>query len=90
MTSPLMISIALHYYCRAGDFGKGIGDNNFDAPAVRDAIGDMRSAGLLAASPAGCEAQYFATEGLKVYVEALKSVPFPLQQWAIPASERTP
>ena len=47
MATPLEISIALWYHCRVGDYGAGTGDNNFDAPAVQQALANMTSAGLL-------------------------------------------
>lgn len=84
MASPLEINIALWYRCRAGDYGKGNGDDNYNAPAVQSAFKGMVDAGLLALSPAGCEATYYATPALEVYVAALCSVPLPIQQWVIP------
>lgn len=84
MATPLEISIALHYRCRPGDYGKGMGDNNWTAPAVRDTIAFFVERGLLAKSPQGCEAEYYPTDALQVYVNALCNVPLPVQQWVIP------
>lgn len=82
--TPLEITIALFYRCRAGDYGKDNGDNNYNAPAVQSALKGFVDTGLLALSPAGCEATYYATPALEVYVEALCSVPLPVQKWVIP------
>jgi hypothetical protein len=87
MATPLKIEIGLWYHCRPGDYGKNSGDNNFMAPAVQDAIQDFINGGLLARSPAGCEAQYFGTDALKVWVDGLCSVRWPVQQWVIPTGE---
>jgi len=88
MASPLKINIALWYQCRPGDYGKDAGDYNFKAPAVQDALLDFVNGGLLGKNPAGCEAEFYATEALKVWVEALCSVPWPVQTWVIPNGER--
>jgi hypothetical protein len=85
--SPLMISIALWYFCRCDDYGKGNGDNNFDAPAVKEVFQEFVTAGLLARSPERSSQEYYGTEALKVYVAALSAVPWPVQQWVIPAAD---
>ena len=87
MASPLMIAIGLHYFTRAGDYGKGRGDDNFDAPATQDALRDFVDGGLLAKSPPGCEAEYYGTEALKVWFEALCDVRWPVQVWIVPKLE---
>lgn len=90
MTSPLMISIALWYYCRPGDFGKGSGDDNFHSSAVQAALNDFVYFGLLDRSPQGCEVEYFGTEALGVWVGGICSVPFPVQKWVLPAQCSNP
>lgn len=88
MASPLMIEIGLWYHTRAGDYGKGNGDNNFDAPAVQDALRMFVNGGLLAKSPIACDAEYYGTEALTVWVEGLRNVRWPVQKWVLPnASE---
>lgn len=87
MASPLMISIGLWYHCRVGDYGKGAGDRNFDAPAVQEALLDFVAAGLLARSPPGSTAEFYGTEALGVWVAGLCNVPWPVQQWIIPKRE---
>jgi len=87
MASPLMISIGLHYFTRAGDYGKGNGDNNFNTPAVQHELERFVSGGLLAKSPQGCEAEYYGTDALKVWCEALCNVRWPVQIWIVPCNE---
>jgi hypothetical protein len=86
MASPLKINIGLWYYCRVGDYGQA--DNNFNAPAVQEALADFVNGGLLALSPAGSEAKYYGTEALKVWVDGLCNVRWPVQTWTIPNGER--
>lgn len=83
MVSPLEISIALHYHCRVDDYGRHNGDNNFDAPAVVDTLARFVEAGLLTVDQDGIPS-YRATPGLAVWVDAICSVPLPVQQWIIP------
>jgi hypothetical protein len=87
MATPLKISIGLWYHCRAGDYGKDAGDHNFRAPAVQEALQDFVNGGLLAKSPQGCEAEYFATEALAVWVDGLCDVRWPVQKWVLPTEE---
>lgn len=86
--SPIEISIALWYYCRVGDYGRFNGDNNFDAPAVQSAIKGFVDKGLLIANPAPNECIYRGTDALNVYVDALCSVPLPVQRWVMPKSSQ--
>lgn len=83
---PLEISIALWYYTRPGDYGRGDGDNNFDAPSVQAALQGFVDAGLLKRNDPNSDLpqHFYGTDGLRVYVEALCSVPWPVQQWVIP------
>lgn len=85
--TPLEIDMALWYHCRPGDYDKGNGDNNYHAPAVQAALKDFVSAGLLGLCPAGSERAYYGTPALEVYVDALCSVPLPVQQWVIPKQD---
>lgn len=88
MATPLKIDIALWYHCRVGDYGKGNGDNNFSAPAVQAALQDFVNGGLLERSPTGCEAEYFGTEALGVWVDGICNVPWPIQKWVLPNGDR--
>lgn len=87
MTTPLMIEIGLHYHTSAGDYGKGSGDNNWDSPIVQELIKSFVAGGLLAESPSRCEAKYYGTEALRVWVEALCTVRWPVQAWVVPGSD---
>jgi hypothetical protein len=87
MATPLEISIALWYRCRVGDYGKGTGDCNYTAPAVKETFKRFVDAGLLGLSPAGSDAVYYGTDALGVYVDALCDVPWPVQKWVIPDKE---
>lgn len=81
MVTPLYIEIALHYYCRQDDFPR------LTAPACREAVGRMIDAGLLevdfgarVGDPVLC-----ATDGLRAWVDAMRSVPMPEQHWVVPS-----
>lgn len=86
MASPLEISIALHYHCRANDYGRGNGDNNFNAPAVKEALDRFFAAGLLISIPGGNPA-YRASPGLGIYVKALCGVDWPRMCWSMPVND---
>jgi hypothetical protein len=81
MVTPLYIEIALHYVCSTGEFSRK------DAPACKEAIDSLREAGLLRWND--FDQQHEATEGLRVWVNALTRVPLPVIQWAIPLSSGT-
>ena len=85
MATPLEISIALHYYCRAGDYGRGCGDNNFHAPAVKETLSEFVTRRLLDAVPdvEASDQEYRRGPALECYVEALTAIPFPTQKWSI-------
>ena len=92
--NPLTVSIALHYYYSAFDYGKEQG--NFHAPAVQAALTLLTQKELLTT---GCnpsmpnyngEAAHNAYKpgpALATYVKALQSTPFPVEQWIIPKGE---
>lgn len=83
MSTPLEISIAVHYYTRAGDYGRGICENNWNAPAVQQACENMHAWGLLQLSNKEGQ-KYESTKGMDAFVQAICSIPWPVQQWAIP------
>lgn len=75
--SPLGIEIGLHYHCIAvGDFPR------LDAPACQEMVAWMVEAGLL--NPVNGDRRYEPTDGLRVWVEALCAVPFPVRRWILP------
>ncbi len=80
--SPLQIEIMLHYHTRLGDYR----DGDFDAPAVRDAMEDFVTVGLLRRTdnPIPATPIYEATEATHVYVKALCAVPLPVKRWVMP------
>ncbi len=81
--SPLEIGILLHYHISPVDYR----DGDFTAPAVRNAIDEFVSNGMLGPSVGG-ETQYSAayqiTDKGRFYVDALCSVPLPVATWFIP------
>lgn len=83
-TTPLEISIAIHYCCRTDDYGDGNGDKNFSAPAVQEAIARFMAAGLLKENK-GTSKPYFTADrdALGTYVQALCDVPLPVQKWVV-------
>lgn len=89
MATPLEIDIALWYYTRPGDYGEGMGDHNFKAPAVQEALKRFVDAGLLKAHEPNSDLPqlFHNTEGLRVYVETLCNVPWPEQRWVVPSME---
>lgn len=80
--TPLMVQIGIHYVAMADDF------RDLDAPAIKDAIEAFRSAGLLRPTSAGAAFQrlYQPTDGLRIWVDAICSVPWPEQKWSMPAT----
>jgi len=85
VSTPLQLSIAIHYYMRPGDYGRGNGDNNWDAPAVQDQIEQMAKHGLLRDSPRDGQ-RYEATPGLDAFITSLRAVPWPVQKWVTPTA----
>lgn len=80
--TPLEIEILFHYHCVTTDFPR------LEAPAVKKAIEMFVAKGIL---HVGVEFEgeksnkYIANrDATNVYVEALCSVPLPLQVWEIP------
>lgn len=86
-----MIEIALWYHCRpTRDFR----DGDLSAPAVAQALKQFCDGGLLTETYAGAVSdgvrRYQPTEALKVWVDALCSVRWPVQQWVIPKGADAP
>lgn len=82
--TPFEIEIMLHYYYRPRYFR----DGDFSAPASRSALESFCENGLLREAPVNAGALYEITERGRVYVEALKSVPLPIQVWIMPTADR--
>ncbi len=83
MATPLEISIGLWYWTRPGDYGLDNGDNNFQAPAVRDTFRRFVDAGLLCHCTTGEQNYEPNKPALKAWVDALCAVPFPKVQWVV-------
>ena len=76
-TSPLDISILLHYYCSPRDV------SNINAPAVQESIEHFLEIGLLKNSKDEGVRYEANREALEVYINALCNVPFPVNKWVI-------
>lgn len=85
MATPLEISIGLWYHVRPGDYGLDHGDNNFNAPAVRETFKRFVDAGLLCHCTSGKQNYEANGPALKAWVDALCSVPFPTVKWVVEA-----
>lgn len=92
--TPLEMEILIHYYGHAGDDYR---EGNFEAPVVRETIDAFRDREKLIryttdeekkAMPCGYSQCYTLTDRGRVYVEALMTVPLPVQVWVMP--EKSP
>lgn len=88
--TPLHLRIALHYFhyfvSPTVSYGAGDSDAHAISPAVRNYKKELVDAGLLEFCDDGIRVK--TTEALSVYIEALCSVPLPVQKWVIPESEK--
>lgn len=83
--TPLEIEIVLHYHTRANDYR----DGDFSFPAVRETLDCFREdLNLIENWPEDDKSPtnqtYRITERGRIYAEALKAVPLPIQIWVIP------
>lgn len=76
--TPLQIEILMHYHCRTDDYRNG----DFSASAVREAIDEFRNMGFLRDS--GERRIYEPSDGVRLYVETLCTIPLPVQRWVMP------
>lgn len=80
--NAITLHILVHYYYEVRDFR----DGDLTAPAVRDAVSQLRAQDLIAPTNGDEDAPtYELTDKGKVYVRALLRVPLPVQAWAMPA-----
>lgn len=93
MTSPGEIIIALHYWTTPGDYPHLSDD--LQPSYVGETVTKFLEAGLLRACQKGVTStsrlvlgqKYEATDAMRVYIDAICAVPFPIQQWVIPKVE---
>ena len=83
--TPLEIEILLHYYTRSNDYR----DGDFSFPAVRETLDCFREdLNLIEYWPEDDNTRpdqtYRLTERGRIYAEALKAVPLPIQIWVMP------
>jgi len=99
VTSTDLIAAALHYdrspepyfLTEAGGRPRqGTGDSKYQATValrnaglVEEAVRNFNIGGLV-----GSRVEYVATPGLKIYLDALRSVPMPKQVWTMPEVPR--
>lgn len=84
--SPLQICIVLHYYYSPEDWRDGDWSDG-----ARDTVRGIAGMGLIELDPRGHPiglgyrpGSYRITERGRIYVEALKGMPLPVQIWQIP------
>lgn len=89
MASPLMIQIGLHYWVSPTPYAQ-YDQAHASSPAVRDAMRSFVNGGLLRKleKPNEYGGRYEATDALRVWVEGLTSVHWPVQVWVIPKPPR--
>lgn len=84
MVTPLHVNIALHYHTSVDQWP------DLRIPIHERYANDLVNYGLLEKDPSHvgpfCASIYRKTPALAVWIEALCSVPFPVQQWVIPKS----
>lgn len=82
--TPLHIDILIHYHTRPTEYGKE--DDNFYAPAVREAVDWMVGANLLESSDPGDDASFRTTDKGDAYIDAICTLPLPEKKtvWSIP------
>lgn len=84
--TPLEIRIALHYHYSPEEWSEVYGGSDM-SEAI---IGMLVKEGLLerkkldSMHPEQENFRYVATDGLRVYVEALQALPLPTRQWVMP------
>lgn len=87
MASPLKIMIGLHYWTTPTPYAEH-DPGHANSPAVRDAVQDFINAGMLVEreTPGEYGSKYEATDAMRVWVEALCSVRWPVQVWVVPSA----
>lgn len=84
--TPLEIRIALHYHYSPEEwsdvYGSGDLADSIVAKLVEAGLLDRQK--LVTAYPEREKYRHVATDGLRVYVEALQALPLPTKQWVMP------
>lgn len=80
--TPYEIEIVLHYYYSPEEHPECAGNS----PAWRSSVDMLLAEGVLQLrkEPSQYGATYESTERSRVYIEALKDVPLPVQKWVMP------
>lgn len=86
MVNPLTIMVALHYWTTPGEYSEH-DQGHAKSPAVGEAVKRLIEAGLLMRSKSLHRAPWETTPAMRVWVEGLCNVPFPVQQWVLPKQE---
>lgn len=89
MASPLEIMIALHYWTTPCEYAAD-DERHRTSGAVTDILESYVRAGFLEKLPEANKygGTFKSTDALGVWVDALCSIPFPVQKWVIPDSAR--
>jgi len=89
MVTPLHIEIAMHYHCRTGQY-EMVTTNETRHGHAEDLVRAGLLKRLMSCPGTGIDPGhigYFKTDALAVWIEAICSVPFPVQQWVIPGQD---
>lgn len=80
MAVPGLITLAIHYWTTPGPYAPD-NPNHANSPAVRTWHAELLRAGLIIREADNYTAN---NEAMRVYMDALCNVPFPVQKWVMP------
>jgi hypothetical protein len=83
MATPLHVQIAMHYHCRTDQYEMVL--TNETRRRYAEDLVDVGMLARIGESGSDAVVGYRSTDGLKVWIEAICSVPVPVQQWVIPS-----
>lgn len=85
MASPLEITIGLHYWTTPTEYSAD-DDGHRNSQAVQTILVQFVNYGLLnrLSKPNQHGGSYEATDALRVWVDGLRAVPFPVKKWCLP------
>lgn len=78
VATPLLIEIAVHYACCGVEFER------LHTPACSEAVFKFVRLGLIKDRGIDAKPRFEATDGLRLWVDTLCTVPFPEHRWVIP------